>query len=76
MSISIFILLLLQLFMCFDIFSKFQLKKLFATDKLLDISFRGFHGSSVGKESTCSTGDASSVPGSERSTRKGIGYPL
>ena len=41
MSISIFILLLLQLFMCFDIFSKFQLKKLFATDKLLDIIVSG-----------------------------------
>ena len=41
MSISVFILLLLQLFMYFDIFSKFQLKKLFATDKLLDIIVSG-----------------------------------
>ena len=76
MSISIFILLFLQLFMWFGIFSKFQLKKLFAADKLLDHSFRGFPGSSVGKESTCSAGDPNLIPGSRRSTRKGIGYPL
>ena len=30
----------------------------------------------VGKESTCSTGDPSSIPGSGRSTGEGIGYPL
>ena len=72
MSISIFILL----FMWFGIFSKFQLKKLFAADKLLDHSFRGFPGSSVGKESTCSAGDPSSIPGLGRSAGEGIGYPL
>ena len=33
-------------------------------------------GSSAGKESTCSAGDRSSIPGSGRSAREGIGYPL
>ena len=32
--------------------------------------------SSVGKESACSAGDPSSIPGSGRSTGEGIGYPL
>ena len=32
--------------------------------------------SSVGKESTCSSRDPSSIPGSGRSTVEGIGYPL
>ena len=36
----------------------------------------GFPGSSVGKESACNAGDPSSIPGSERSTGEGIGYPL
>ena len=36
----------------------------------------GFPGSSAGKESTCIAGDLSSIPGSGRSTREGIGYPL
>ena len=36
----------------------------------------GFPDSSVGKESTCNTGDPSSIPGSERSPGEGIGYPL
>ena len=36
----------------------------------------GFPHSSVGKESTCSTGDLGSIPGSGRSTGEGIGYPL
>ena len=36
----------------------------------------GFPGSSVGKESTCSAGDPNLIPGSRRSTRKGIDYPL
>ena len=31
--------------------------------------------SSVGKESVCNAGDPSSIPGSGRSARKGIGYP-
>ena len=37
---------------------------------------RGFSHSSVGKESTCSAGDPSSIPGSGRSAGEGIGYPL
>ena len=36
----------------------------------------GFPDSSVGKESTCSAGDPSSIPGSGRSAGEGIGYPL
>ena len=35
-----------------------------------------FPGSSAGKESACNTGDLGSIPGSGRSTRKGIGYLL
>ena len=37
---------------------------------------RGFPDSSVGKESSCNTGDPSSIPGSGRSAREGIGYPF
>ena len=36
----------------------------------------GIPGSSAGKESTCSPGDPSSIPGSGRSPGEGIGYPL
>jgi len=36
----------------------------------------GFPGSSAGKESTCNTGDPSSVPGLGRSSGERIGYPL
>ena len=32
--------------------------------------------SSAGKESACNAGDPSSIPGSGRSAREGIGYPL
>ena len=35
-----------------------------------------FPRSSVGKESTCNTGDPSSIPESERSAGEGTGYPL
>ena len=35
-----------------------------------------FPGSSVGKESACSAGDPSSIPGSGRSPGEGTGYPL
>ena len=35
----------------------------------------GFPDSSVSKESTCSAGDPSSIPGSGRSAEDGIGYP-
>ena len=37
---------------------------------------RGFPDSSVGKESACSEGDPSSIPGSGRSPGERIGYPL
>ena len=37
---------------------------------------KGFPDSSVGKESTCNAGDLGSMPGLERSTGEGIGYPL
>ena len=38
--------------------------------------FRGFPGGSVGKESTCSTGDLGLIPGLRRSLGEGKGYPL
>ena len=37
---------------------------------------RGFHDSLVGKESTCNAGDTGSIPGSGRSAREQISYPL
>ena len=37
---------------------------------------QGFPDSSVGVESTWNAGDPGSIPGSERSTGEGIGYPL
>ena len=40
------------------------------------ILFMGFPDSSVGKESACIAGDPSSIPGMQRSTGEGIGYPL
>ena len=39
-------------------------------------SSRDFPDSPVGKESTCSAGDSSSIPGSGRPPGEGIGYPL
>ena len=36
----------------------------------------GFPGSSASKESTCNTGDPSSIPGLGSSPGDGIGYPL
>ena len=38
--------------------------------------WEGFTDSSVGKESACNAGDSSSISGSGRSSREGIGYPL
>ena len=35
-----------------------------------------FPDSSVGKESACNAGDPGLIPGSGRSPRDGIGYPL
>ena len=40
------------------------------------LSFWGFHDSSVSKESASNAGDPCSIPGLERSTGEGIGYPL
>ena len=37
---------------------------------------KDFPDSSVSKESACNAGDPGSIPGSGRSPRKGIGYPL
>jgi len=37
---------------------------------------KGFPGSSAGKESTCNTGDPSSIPGSGRSPGEGNNYPF
>ena len=39
-------------------------------------TLKSFPDSSVSKESTCNTGDLGSIPGSGRSIREGIGYPL
>jgi len=36
----------------------------------------GFPDGSVDKESDCTAGDPSSIPGSGRCTREGKGYPL
>ena len=36
----------------------------------------GFPDSSIGKESTCNTGDPGSIPGSGRPVGDRIGYPL
>ena len=38
--------------------------------------YKGFPGSSAGKESACNVGDPSSIPGSGRSPEEGLGYPL
>ena len=44
--------------------------------KYLLCAHLGFPDSSGGKESTCSEGDPGSIPGSGRSAREEIGYPL
>ena len=46
------------------------------TIALLLIIPMGFPGSSAGKESACSAGDHSSIPGLGRSPGEGNGYPL
>ena len=38
--------------------------------------FKGFPGSSAGKESTCNAGDPGSISGLGRSSGEGKGYPL
>ena len=42
----------------------------------LECDLVGFPGSSVGKESACSAGEPSLIPGLGRSPEEGIGYPL
>ena len=42
----------------------------------LNLYVNDFPANSAGKESACNAGDLSSVPGSERSSGKGIGHPL
>ena len=38
--------------------------------------WKGFPGSSAGKESACNAGDLGSIPGLGRSSGEGKGYPL
>ena len=45
-------------------------------DLISGIEDKGFPGSSAGKESSCSAGDPSSIPGLGRSPGEGIDYPL
>ena len=45
-------------------------------DRLPTPVFLGFSGGSDGKESACNAGDPSSILGSGRSSREGIGYPF
>ena len=45
-------------------------------DRLATPVFLGFPGGSAGKESTCSMGDLSLIPGLGRSPGEGKGYPL
>ena len=45
-------------------------------DKLPSAVFLGFPGGSAGKESVYNAGDPGLIPGSGRSAREGIGYPL
>ena len=44
--------------------------------KYVKLLYKGFPGSSAGKESACNAGDSSSIPGSGRSPGEGIGDPL
>ena len=59
--------MVLTLFRCF-----LSLLKL----KLVDVYFNSFPGGSDSKESTCSVGDLSLIPGLGRSPREGHGNPL
>ena len=52
-----------------------QIKNHMEDNEALD-KYQGFPSSSVGKESTCSTGDLGLISGSERYAGEGIGYPL
>ena len=46
------------------------------TAREFNLVIGSFPDSSIGKESICDAGDPGSIPGSGRSTREGIGYPL
>ena len=48
----------------------------FHRDDKLGVDFRGFPGSSVGKESSWNAGDPRLIPGLRRSAGERIGYPL
>ena len=50
--------------------------KVMSLSRFLLSRFMSFSDSSVGKESVCNAGDPSSIPGSGRSSREGIGYSL
>ena len=45
-------------------------------DRLVTTVFLGFPCDSAGKESTCNVGDLGSIPGLERFSGEGNGYPL
>ena len=59
-----------------DIASLLTNKKKFYTIYLISPFLWGFPGGSVGKESTCNTGDVGSIPGSGRCPREGNGNSL
>ena len=56
-------------------YSPWVCKKLDTTEHL-SLSLLGFPDISVGEESACNVRDLGSIPGSGRSAREGIGYPL
>ena len=56
------------------VLSSWLVSLLFLCSNLLSLS--AIPDSSVGKESTCSAGDSGLIPGSGRSAREGICYPL
>ena len=68
--IELFTYILKILFECILLYVKFL-----KLNKLLSC-FWGIPDSSVGKESACNAGGLSSIPGSGRSAKEGIGYPL
>ena len=49
---------------------------IFSIQFSLNLVWKDFPDSSVGKESACNAGDPGSIPGSGRFPREGIGYPL
>ena len=51
-------------------------EKIFDSSSRCQRVYLGYPSSSAGKESTCNTGDPSSIPGSERSPGEGTGNPL